>query len=79
VDNFFLHAFSVSKSIGNNIFFITNGQKITDEMIVQIPMKNSVGKSKDCGGGNTWLYIIPLLIPILLIRIPPPLPPPSSV
>jgi hypothetical protein len=40
-------------------------------MIVQIPMENSVGKSKDCGSGNTWLYIIPLLIPILLIRIPP--------
>jgi len=32
---FFLLAFSISKSIGNNIFFITNGltdgQKITDE------------------------------------------------
>jgi len=28
---FFLHAFFVKKSIGNNIFFITNGQKLTDK------------------------------------------------
>jgi amino acid transporter len=47
------------------------GKLITNGMIVQIPMKNSVSKSKDCGSGNTWLYIIPLLIPILLIRISP--------
>jgi len=47
------------------------GKLITNEMIVQIPMENSVSKSKDCGSGNTWLYIIPLLIPILLIRISP--------
>jgi hypothetical protein len=92
-DDFFLHAFSVSTSIGNNIFFYYQrpknyrrkihrqsifvgdfvGKLITNGMIVQIPMENSVGKSKDCGSGNTWLYIIPLLIPILLIRIPPPL------
>jgi hypothetical protein len=34
---FFLLAFSVSKYIGNNIFFITNkltdGQKITEEIV----------------------------------------------
>jgi amino acid transporter len=45
------------------------GKLITNGMVIQIPTENSVGKSKDCGSGNTWLYIIPLLIRILLIRI----------
>jgi hypothetical protein len=39
-----------SISVGNFI-----GKLITNEMIVQIPTENSVGKSKDCGSGNTWL------------------------
>ena len=37
---FFLRVYSVSKSVGNNIFFITNGftnrQKITDERFTDI-------------------------------------------
>jgi len=66
-----LSTFSVSKSIGNNIFYYQwkknyqrkihrqsisvgdfVGKLITNGMIVQIPMKNSVGKSKDYGSGD---------------------------
>jgi hypothetical protein len=62
----FFHAFFVSISIGNNIFYyqrIKNyrqkihrwsificdfvGKLITNEIIVQIPMKNSISKYKD--------------------------------
>jgi hypothetical protein len=61
------------RKIHRQSIFVGNfiGKLITNGMIIQIPTENSVGKSKDCGSGNTWLYIIPLLIPILLIRISP--------
>jgi hypothetical protein len=63
-----LRAFSVSKSIGNNIFLLPKnknyrrkihrqsisvgdfvGKLITNGITVQIPMKKSVDKYKDCG------------------------------
>jgi len=76
--NIFLLAFSVSKSIDNNIFLLPTDlptdkklsmkdshtehfrgdfvdKLITNGMVAQIPMKNSVGKSKDCGSGNGFL------------------------